>query len=63
MAVAKPPITKTLLVPLSVIIHIAGSIIRTSIMFVSFDVVIAVVDIVVIVTYTLVGSRYKQYSV
>lgn len=63
MAVAKPPITKTLLTPLSVIIHIAGSVIRTPIIYVSFDVVIAVVDIVVTVTYTLVGSTYKQYSV
>lgn len=63
MAVAKPPITKTLLTPLSVIMHIAGSVIRTSIIYVSFDVVIAVVDIVVTVTYTLVVSTYKQYSV
>lgn len=55
MAVAKPPINKTLLTPLSVIMHIAGSMIRTSIICVSFDVVIAVVDIVVTVTYTLAG--------
>lgn len=63
MAVAKPPITKALLVPLSVIMHIAGSVIRTPIIDVSFDVVIAVVDIVVTVTYTPSGSTYKQYSV
>lgn len=63
MAVAKPPIIKALLVPLSVIIHIAGSMIRTSIIYVYFDIVIAVVDIVVIVTCTLVDPTYRQYNV
>ena len=63
MAVTKPPINKTLLTPLSVIMHIAGSVIRTPIIYVAFNVVITVVDIVVTAKYTLVASTYKQYSV
>ena len=59
MAVAKPPIIKALLVPISVIIHIAGSIIRIPIIYVSFNLVIDVVDIVVAAIYTLVGSTYR----
>lgn len=65
MAVAKPPINKAFLVPLSVIIHSDGSTIRASIMAESYILlVIAVVDIVVTTKSILLYPRFNiQYIV
>lgn len=64
MTVAKPPISKAFLVPLSVIIHIAESTIRALIMSESYIVlVIAFVDIVVTTKSTLFPRHNIQYIV